>query len=144
MRLYILKYTYILVIIWWRLAIFGLIFLNSSFNHFYMFLFNKYSFWSLELPFQNYRGANGLIWNLRRIVQNFSITNTLDFLFFPFTIEFQIWWIPSYHMITGTTRSKKMAYNLKDEEEVKEYLKNLHIEYQFGCYNEKNPEGEWS
>lgn len=35
-----------------------------------------------------------------------------------------------------------MAYNLKKEEEVKEYLKNLHIEYQFGCYSEKNPEGE--
>ncbi|KAG5335507.1 COA7 factor, partial [Acromyrmex charruanus] len=33
-----------------------------------------------------------------------------------------------------------MAYNLKNEEEVNEYLKNLHIEYQFGCYSEKNPE----
>ncbi|XP_043250454.1 cytochrome c oxidase assembly factor 7 homolog isoform X1 [Colletes gigas] len=33
-----------------------------------------------------------------------------------------------------------MAYNLKDAEEVKEYLKNLYIEYQFGCYSEKNPE----
>ncbi|XP_025156551.1 uncharacterized protein LOC105186426 [Harpegnathos saltator] len=33
-----------------------------------------------------------------------------------------------------------MAYNLKDEEEVKEYLKNLHIEYQFGCHSEKRPE----
>ncbi|KYN50217.1 PREDICTED: cytochrome c oxidase assembly factor 7 homolog [Cyphomyrmex costatus] len=33
-----------------------------------------------------------------------------------------------------------MAYDLKNEEEVKEYLKNLHIEYQFGCYNEKKPE----
>ncbi|XP_076625916.1 cytochrome c oxidase assembly factor 7 isoform X2 [Colletes latitarsis] len=32
------------------------------------------------------------------------------------------------------------AYNLKDANEVKEYLKNLYIEYQFGCYNEKNPE----
>ncbi|XP_003706539.1 cytochrome c oxidase assembly factor 7 [Megachile rotundata] len=30
--------------------------------------------------------------------------------------------------------------NFKDEEEVKEYLKNLHIEYQFGCYSEKKPE----
>lgn len=33
-----------------------------------------------------------------------------------------------------------MAYNLKDEEEVKEYLKNLHIEYQFGCHSEKKPD----
>lgn len=32
------------------------------------------------------------------------------------------------------------GYNLKDEEEVKEFLKNLHIEYQFGCYSEKKPE----
>ncbi|XP_053984756.1 cytochrome c oxidase assembly factor 7 homolog [Hylaeus volcanicus] len=31
-------------------------------------------------------------------------------------------------------------YNLKSEEEVKEYLKNLHIEYKFGCYSEKKPE----
>lgn len=36
-----------------------------------------------------------------------------------------------------------MGYNLKDEEEVKEYLKNLHIEYQFGCHSEKRPEGMW-
>ncbi|KAL0116794.1 hypothetical protein PUN28_010011 [Cardiocondyla obscurior] len=33
-----------------------------------------------------------------------------------------------------------MSYNLKNEEDVKEYLKNLHIEYQFGCYSEKKPE----
>ncbi|XP_024887146.1 cytochrome c oxidase assembly factor 7 homolog [Temnothorax curvispinosus] len=33
-----------------------------------------------------------------------------------------------------------MAYDLKKEEDVKEYLKNLHIEYQFGCYSEKKPE----
>ncbi|KAI4501918.1 hypothetical protein M0802_003253 [Mischocyttarus mexicanus] len=32
------------------------------------------------------------------------------------------------------------AYNLKRPEDVKEYLKNLHIEYKFGCYSEKNPE----
>ncbi|XP_078052205.1 uncharacterized protein LOC144478310 [Augochlora pura] len=30
--------------------------------------------------------------------------------------------------------------NLKDPEEVKEYLKNLYIEYKFGCYSEKKPE----
>lgn len=32
-------------------------------------------------------------------------------------------------------------YDLKNSEEVQEYLKNLHIEYQFGCLNEKKPEG---
>ncbi|CAK9823654.1 Cytochrome c oxidase assembly factor 7 homolog [Anthophora retusa] len=32
------------------------------------------------------------------------------------------------------------GYNLKDENEVKEYLKNLHTEYLFGCKSEKNPE----
>ncbi|XP_016920806.1 cytochrome c oxidase assembly factor 7 homolog [Apis cerana] len=31
-------------------------------------------------------------------------------------------------------------YDLKSSEEVQEYLKNLHIEYQFGCLNEKKPE----
>lgn len=36
-----------------------------------------------------------------------------------------------------------MAFtNLKSEEEVKEYLKNLGTEYRFGCYSEKKPEGE--
>lgn len=35
-----------------------------------------------------------------------------------------------------------MAYNLKSEEEVKQYLNNLGIEYRFGCYSEKNPEGK--
>lgn len=34
------------------------------------------------------------------------------------------------------------SYNLKEPEEVKDYLKNLHIEYKFGCYKEKNPEGK--
>ncbi len=29
--------------------------------------------------------------------------------------------------------------DLKDKEEVKEYLENLGIEYRFGCYHEKNP-----
>lgn len=33
-----------------------------------------------------------------------------------------------------------MAFNLKSESEVKEYLKNLGIEYRFGCYSEKKPE----
>ncbi|KAK9500793.1 hypothetical protein O3M35_001989 [Rhynocoris fuscipes] len=33
-----------------------------------------------------------------------------------------------------------MAYDLKSEEEVKEYIKNLGIEYRFGCFKEKKPE----
>lgn len=34
-----------------------------------------------------------------------------------------------------------MTYNLKNEEEVKEYVKNLGTEYRFGCFSEKKPEG---
>lgn len=34
-----------------------------------------------------------------------------------------------------------MAFDLKDEGEVKEYLENLGTEYRFGCYHEKKPEG---
>ncbi|XP_041971548.1 cytochrome c oxidase assembly factor 7 homolog [Aricia agestis] len=33
-----------------------------------------------------------------------------------------------------------MAYDLKKEEDVKDYLENLGIEYRFGCYKEKKPE----
>ncbi|KAF9803841.1 hypothetical protein SFRURICE_013118 [Spodoptera frugiperda] len=33
-----------------------------------------------------------------------------------------------------------MAYDLKQEEEVKEYIENLGIEYRFGCYKEQKPE----
>ena len=35
--------------------------------------------------------------------------------------------------------------DLKNEEEVKEYLENLGTEYRFGCYYEKDPIGniEW-
>ncbi|XP_066258892.1 cytochrome c oxidase assembly factor 7 homolog [Euwallacea similis] len=33
-----------------------------------------------------------------------------------------------------------MAYDLKSESDVKEYLNNLGIEYRFGCYSEKKPE----
>ncbi|KAK7863385.1 hypothetical protein R5R35_004349 [Gryllus longicercus] len=33
-----------------------------------------------------------------------------------------------------------MAYDLKDESQVKEYIHNLGIEYRFGCYKEKKPE----
>ncbi|XP_044764155.1 cytochrome c oxidase assembly factor 7 homolog isoform X2 [Coccinella septempunctata] len=32
------------------------------------------------------------------------------------------------------------GYDFKSEEDVKEFLKNLGIEYRFGCYSEKNPE----
>lgn len=34
-----------------------------------------------------------------------------------------------------------MAFDLKDETEVKEYIEKLGVEYRFGCYSEKNPEG---
>lgn len=33
-----------------------------------------------------------------------------------------------------------MAYDLKSESEVKDYITNLGIEYRFGCYSEKKPE----
>ncbi len=35
-----------------------------------------------------------------------------------------------------------MAFELKTEEEVKEYLDNLGTEYRFGCFSEKKPEGD--
>lgn len=34
------------------------------------------------------------------------------------------------------------GFDLKSESEVKEYLNNLGIEYRFGCYSEKKPEGK--
>jgi hypothetical protein len=34
-----------------------------------------------------------------------------------------------------------MSYDLKSEEDVKDYIKNLGTEYRFGCYQEKKPEG---
>lgn len=34
-----------------------------------------------------------------------------------------------------------MAFDLKDETEVKDYIEKLGVEYRFGCYSEKNPEG---
>ncbi|RZB39345.1 Nicastrin and/or Peptidase M28 domain containing protein [Asbolus verrucosus] len=33
-----------------------------------------------------------------------------------------------------------MAYNFQSESEVKDFIKNLGIEYRFGCYSEKKPE----
>lgn len=36
-----------------------------------------------------------------------------------------------------------MTYDFKSESEVKEFLQNLGIEYRFGCYSEKKPEGIW-
>lgn len=38
--------------------------------------------------------------------------------------------------------SAGMAFDLKDETEVKEYIEKLGVEYRFGCYSEKNPEGK--
>jgi hypothetical protein len=35
-----------------------------------------------------------------------------------------------------------MAYNFQSESEVKEFIKNLGIEYRFGCYSEKKAEGK--
>lgn len=35
-----------------------------------------------------------------------------------------------------------MAFDLKDESEVKDYIEKLGVEYRFGCYSEKNPEGK--
>ncbi|KAF6202051.1 hypothetical protein GE061_004448 [Apolygus lucorum] len=33
-----------------------------------------------------------------------------------------------------------MAYDLKNEDDVKQYVQNLGTEYRFGCFNEKKPE----
>lgn len=35
-----------------------------------------------------------------------------------------------------------MAWDLKTDEEVKQYLDNLGTEYRFGCLSEKKPEGK--
>lgn len=35
-----------------------------------------------------------------------------------------------------------MSYQLQNETDVKEYLEKLAIEYRFGCYSEKKPEGK--
>lgn len=35
-----------------------------------------------------------------------------------------------------------MAYDLKKESDVKEYVDKLGVEYRFGCYSEKKPEGK--
>lgn len=36
-----------------------------------------------------------------------------------------------------------MSFDLKDETEVKDYIEKLGVEYRFGCYSEKNPEGRF-
>lgn len=36
-----------------------------------------------------------------------------------------------------------MAYNFKSEADVKDFLKNLGIEYRFGCLKERKPEGNY-
>lgn len=35
-----------------------------------------------------------------------------------------------------------MTMDFKDESDVKDYIERLGIEYRFGCYSEKKPEGE--
>lgn len=35
-----------------------------------------------------------------------------------------------------------MSFDLEKESDVKEYLEKLGIEYRFGCYSEKKPEGK--
>lgn len=35
-----------------------------------------------------------------------------------------------------------MSFDLQKEEDVKEYIEKLGIEYRFGCYSEKKPEGK--
>lgn len=37
-----------------------------------------------------------------------------------------------------------MSYDFKKEEDVKEYIKNLGIEYRFGCYSEKDPQSKFT
>jgi len=36
-----------------------------------------------------------------------------------------------------------MSYDLKKEEDVKEYIKNLGIEYRFGCFSEKDAQSKF-
>lgn len=36
-----------------------------------------------------------------------------------------------------------MSVNFQDEAEVKQYLDNIGIEYRFGCYSEKKPDGTY-
>lgn len=55
---------------------------------------------------------------------------------------------PSAHVIIvelkGRSASRNMAglINFEDENEVKEFLDNLGVEYSFQCYKEKDPEGK--
>lgn len=35
-----------------------------------------------------------------------------------------------------------MSYDFKSEKDVKEYIKNLGIEYKFGCLSEKDPQSK--
>lgn len=36
-----------------------------------------------------------------------------------------------------------MSFDLQNESDVKDYIEKLGIEYRFGCYSEKKPEGEF-
>lgn len=42
-------------------------------------------------------------------------------------------------MVLGSSAGVGAGVDLKDAEEVKDYIENLSIEYRFGCYQEKNP-----
>lgn len=44
--------------------------------------------------------------------------------------------------ISKHKHSNTMAYDLQSESDVKEYIEKLGIEYRFGCYSEKKPDGE--
>jgi hypothetical protein len=35
-----------------------------------------------------------------------------------------------------------MAFDLKQETDVKEFVENLGVEYRFGCYHEGKPDGK--
>ena len=39
----------------------------------------------------------------------------------------------------GSSAGVGSGVDLKDSEEVKDYIENLGIEYRFGCYHEKDP-----
>ena len=56
------------------------------------------------------------------------------------TTHFTIWkvYVPCQQI-----KMAERGVDLKSEDEVKDYLERLGIEYRFGCYYEKNPKGNW-